>query len=260
MKQYQPEAILNESFIQHVEYHPTLESTNLLAVELRDELSARSPAVVLTDEQTAGRGRGANAWWSAAGAMTFSVVLNADQHGPPPECRPLVALATGLAVRSLIQELLPDHQVQTKWPNDVLVADRKICGILTEQHATPTGNTLIIGIGVNVNNSMAAAPVEVQQRATSAYDLSGSSYDLTNTLNRLLHQLERSLINLQQDQTSVVAEFGRHHRLTGQLVTIETPTGPLTGRCTGMANDGALQLKVGDRKHEVRAGTVVEFT
>lgn len=260
MSQYQSETILKDSFIRHVEYHPTLESTNLLAVELKEELAACAPALVLTDEQTAGRGRGANAWWSAAGAMTFSVVLDADQQGPSPELRPLVALATGLAVRSMIHDLLPDYRVQTKWPNDVLVADRKICGILTEQHATPAGSILIIGIGVNVNNSMSAAPAEVRQRATSAFDLSGQSYDLTDTLNRLLNHLDQSLTRLKLDHSSIVTEFAQHHRLTGQHVTIDTHTGLVIGECTGLADDGALQLQIDGQEQEVRAGTVLEFT
>lgn len=260
MSFYQPDRILADTFIDYVEYHPTLNSTNTLAMELRDELRVRSPALVLTDEQTGGRGRGNHVWWSTGGALTCSVVLDAEQHGPPPESRPLAALATGLAVRSLIAELVPDQDVLTKWPNDVLVADRKIGGILSEHHTTSAGSVLVIGIGLNLNNSLATAPDEFRQRATSVFDLTGHSVDLTDALVQLLVHLNASLEQLQQDPSETIQACAQFNRLQGREVTIETPTELLRGKCMGITDDGALLLDVGDMPREIRAGTVVEFT
>ena len=260
MSFYQPDRILADTFIDCVEYHPTLDSTNTLAVELRDELRVRSPALVLTDEQTSGRGRGNHSWWSTGGALTCSVVLDAEQHGPPPASRPLAALASGLAVRSLIAELVPDHDVLTKWPNDVLVADQKIGGILSEQHATSAGSVLVIGIGLNLNNSLASAPDEFRQRATSVFDLTGHSVDLTDTLVRLLGHLRESLEELHQNPSATIQACAQFNRLHGQDVTIETPVELVRGTCRGITGDGALLLDVGHMTREIRAGTVVEFT
>ncbi len=253
------EKITGDSFIEFVEYHPVLESTNALAIELRDDLIRRAPALVLTDEQTAGKGRGANIWWSAGGALTFSVVLDAERDGPSPEKRSLVALASGLAVCELVSELITDRQVHTKWPNDVLVADHKISGILTEQHATDLGNVLIIGIGINVNNSLATAPHDVQQRGSSVFDMTGVSHDLTSVLCRLLRQLESSLALLRQDSIALVHKFADHHRLTGSQVTVDTPQGILAGTCVGIAGNGALRLQNADTTREIIAGSVLSF-
>ncbi len=256
---YQPEQIVAETCIEYVEYHPSLESTNSLAVELRDELRVRSPALVLTDEQTRGRGRGDNVWWSTAGALTCSVVLDADRHGPPPESRALTALAAGLAVRSLVSELVPQHEVLTKWPNDVLAGDRKICGILSEQHATHAGTVLIIGIGLNLNNSLESSPEDVRQRATSLFDLTGQSVDLTKTLIQLLIRLDRALEQLQQDPAGIARQCAEFNRLLGRQVRVETPAGLIEGECAGIADDGALLLAVAGTVHAIRAGTVLEY-
>jgi BirA family biotin operon repressor/biotin-[acetyl-CoA-carboxylase] ligase len=260
MSFFRPEQIKTHTFIEYVEYHAALESTNSLAVELRNELYEVAPALVLTDEQSAGRGRGVHTWWSAAGALTFSVVLDTDRHGPAAESRPLVALAAGLAARALVAELLPNHTVQTKWPNDVLVGDQKICGILSEQHSTGSGSVLIIGIGLNVNNSLATAPDDVRQRATSVFDLTGHSVDLTDTLVRLLNHLNQTLDQVCRNPVETAQESGKFNRLTGHQVTIQTPTEKLAGECQGITNDGALLLMVGDTVREIRAGTVLEFS
>jgi len=260
MSFFQPEQVRARSFIEYVEYHPVLESTNSLAVELRDELYRVAPALVLTDEQSAGRGRGIHTWWSATGAITCSVVLDAHRHGPAVESRPLVALAAGLAARSLVAELLPNHTVQTKWPNDVLVGDQKICGILSEQHSTDSGSILIIGIGLNVNNSLATAPDEVRQRATSVFELTGQSVDLTEVLIRLLNHLSHALDQVCRNPVETAQESARCDRLTGHEVKIQTPTELLAGKCQGIANDGALLLKIGDAVREIRAGHVLEFS
>jgi BirA family biotin operon repressor/biotin-[acetyl-CoA-carboxylase] ligase len=260
MSFFQPEQVRAHTFIEYVEYHAALESTNSLAVELRNELYELAPALVLTDEQSAGRGRGIHTWWSAAGALTCSVVLDADRDGPAAESRPLVALAAGLAARASVAELVPNYTVQTKWPNDVLVGDQKIGGILSEQHSTGSGSVLIIGIGLNVNNSLATAPDDVRQRATSVFDLTGHSVDLTETLVRLLNHLRHALDQVCRNPVETAQESGRFDRLTGHEVKIQTPTELLAGKCQGIANDGALLLKIGDAVREVRAGNVLAFS
>ncbi|MEZ6124589.1 MAG: hypothetical protein R3C49_15630 [Planctomycetaceae bacterium] len=83
-----------------------------------------------------------------------------------PACL-LVSLATGIAVRDVLAELTGGRPVDIKWPNDVLVNDRKICGILTQQSTLSGRIGLIIGVGINVNNSLSTAPDDIRQRATS---------------------------------------------------------------------------------------------
>jgi len=259
MSFYDPKRIIAHTFIEYVEYHAILESTSSLAAELRGELHKVAPSIVLADRQTAGRGRGLNTWWSDAGAVTCSVVLDADRHGPAAEFRPLVALAAGLAARATVADFVADGTVKTKWPNDVLVDNQKICGILSEQHSTDHGNVLIIGIGLNINNSLTTAPDDVRQRATSVFDLTGNSMDLTDALIQLLQHLDRQLDQLRRNPVETARESSTFNRLTGRQITIQTPVETLTGKCTGIASDGALLLKTEGTVREIRAGTVVEF-
>ena len=259
MSFFELERITAGTFIEYVEYHDTLKSTNTLAVTLRDALHKRCPALVLADQQTAGRGRGSHSWWSAPGALTCSVVLDADQHGPVPESRPLVALAAGLAVRELVASLVPRCAVTVKWPNDILIADQKVCGILSEQHSTDLGSVLIIGIGLNLNNSLVTAPDDLRHQATSVFDRTGSSFDLTETLNLLLDLLNRSLRRLKRDPAEIARESAEFNRLTGKQITIQTPAETLTGECTGIAADGALLMNTGGALREIRTATVLDF-
>ena len=127
--------LIAETSVQHVEYHPTLPSTSTTALELLQPLLDVSPALVLTSEQTAGRGRKGNVWWSSGGALTFTLVVDAGELPMAPERRPMVSLAAGLAVRDALKAHAPEQEFALKWPNDVLSGEQKICGILVEQHS-----------------------------------------------------------------------------------------------------------------------------
>lgn len=253
------DAVIRRTFIRYVEFHEELESTSRLAVELRNELVQRAPALVMTDRQTAGRGRGDHSWWSSAGALTFTVVLDADHRIPQPQHRPLAALAAGLAVRRALRPLLPNRPIFTKWPNDVLVGDAKICGILCEQHAASTATALLIGIGVNVNNSLATAPADVRQRAVSVFDITSQSWDLTEVLTAVLLRLDESLQTLRDDAAAIVREAESSSCLSGRQVTVETPAGTVSGRCTGLSSDGGLRVQTEQGVETIRAGTVVQY-
>src|SRR5690606_33648753 len=137
-----------------------------------------------------GRGRGANRWWSADGALTFSLIIDA---GPiPAERRPLVSLVAGGAVCEIVAAALPAADVRLKWPNDVYVAGRKAGGILVEvPHEAP--DLLVIGIGLNVNVSLRDAPEDVQQRATALCDVTGEILSINEILVAALHRLEFDL-------------------------------------------------------------------
>src|SRR5579862_3978982 len=160
------ERIVATGLIGGYEFHSEIGSTSDRAAELVKQPRLACPFLVLAERQTAGRGRGSNWWWSAPGGLTFSLALDARQCGLPVERLPLVALAAGLAVCDAIEPLLPGVAVRLKWPNDVYVAGRKACGILVEAPGVSPAR-LIVGIGINVNNTFAAAPRELQQVGTA---------------------------------------------------------------------------------------------
>ncbi len=124
-----------------------------------------------------------------AGALTFSLVLEPRRVGLPIESFPQVALAAGLAVCEVIEQSLPRAVVGLKWPNDVFLSGKKVSGILLESPLSGSAR-LIAGIGLNVNNSLAAAPAELQRTAISMIDVAGEPLDRTEVLMLLLERLD----------------------------------------------------------------------
>lgn len=150
--------ILSATSVRTVEYHDELTSTNDLALQL---VSGQPlPLLVVAERQTGGRGRGGNKWWAAEGALTYSLVVDAAALRLEQRSWPRVSLTVALAISDTLDELLPNRAVQLKWPNDVYLQGRKVCGILVETAPRFPG-VLVLGIGVNVNNSLAAAPAEL---------------------------------------------------------------------------------------------------
>ncbi|MFM7059338.1 MAG: biotin--[acetyl-CoA-carboxylase] ligase [Planctomycetota bacterium] len=232
-----------ETSLQHIEYHPTLESTSTLAAELLEPLLNCAPALVLTDQQTAGRGRKGNAWWSAPGALAFTLVLRGDELPIPAARRPLLAICAGLAVRNALAAFAPAAKLSVKWPNDVLSDSRKICGILVEQQGPAAQPGVLLGIGINVNNSTADAPPEISIRAVSLSDLRGGLSDLTEVLIRVLRELDATVTELSRRPAGLLSEVNRHSLLNGRHVTVRSGDAELSGLCLGVDEDGCLVLQ-----------------
>src|SRR5690348_5141184 len=147
--------------------YESLPSTNTEVARLAAE-GAEEGVAVVADEQTAGRGRLQRAWSSPKGAGLYSSIL----------LRPTLALdrwplITFVAALATGDALLEASRVETdiKWPNDLLAADRKICGILAEAIETPAGRAVVVGIGINLTDD--AFPHEIANVATSVATQSG---------------------------------------------------------------------------------------
>ncbi len=251
--------ILSDTDVCHIEYHDTLKSTNTTAVELLGPLLDNAPALVLTSNQSAGRGRKGNPWWSSGGALTFSWVVDAAQLPVSVERRSMVSLAAGLAVRDALMDILPNCPFVLKWPNDVLIGDRKLCGILVEQHSVAQRQAVIIGIGLNVNNSLRDAPAEIAQRATSLFDLEGRSFELSAVLIAILQRLSHRINQLMTQPRLALAEMNHHNVLTGRIVTLQTGDATMTGRCLGVDDEGQLVLQTELQLHRCASGVVVKW-
>jgi len=270
-KQFSPndlKQIVAETFIAYIDYHKKIGSTNDRALELARRSDDRFPLLVLTDSQTAGRGRGTHQWWSSHGALTFSVVLATETSELPTERWPLVSLTLGLAVCEALEELLARGvpttslavlpAVRLKWPNDVYIEGRKICGILVEVPRNCQGR-LLLGIGINVNNSVENAPTDLSNSATSLFDLTGRDVALPDVLIEVLKQLAERLRPAELWNSQVREGWRKRCLLTGQRIQVDQGVRQSSGLCRGIDDDGALLIEVAGEVERHFAGVITQL-
>lgn len=248
--------LVSETFVRHVEHHQEIASTNSQAIELAGG-DRTTPLLVIADRQTAGRGRGENRWWSADGALTFSLLLDGAHLGLSTDRWPRVSLAAGVAVCEAVQTLLPPHSVGLKWPNDVHLDRLKVCGILVE--TPPRSGRLVVGVGLNVNNSLAAAPDEIRHRATSLFDSAGREFDMRDALVLVLQQIEVNLALLATDESALADKWQSLCVLAGRSVELDHGSRRVSGRCQGIDQDGALLIQTGIGIERFFAGVVAKW-
>jgi BirA family biotin operon repressor/biotin-[acetyl-CoA-carboxylase] ligase len=228
-----------QTFVRTVEQFDELDSTNRYALQRVVQPPCDLPAVIVARHQTAGRGRGANRWWSGEGGLTFSLIVDDASAGFVVDREPRVALLAGLAVADVLEPMLPRGAVGLKWPNDVLVGSRKVCGILTEVPPQRRG-VVVIGVGLNVNNSLQSAPPDVRESATALCDELQQELSLPAILLDVCSQIERWCTEFARDADALRASWSRRCVLTGQTITARSGTETVIGRCSDIHSDGSL--------------------
>jgi BirA family transcriptional regulator, biotin operon repressor / biotin---[acetyl-CoA-carboxylase] ligase len=252
---FDPQRILAATSLRRIEYREELGSTNDLALELARQVDTPLPLLVLTDRQTAGRGRGVRRWWSAAGALTCSVVIEVDPSLLPRQRAPLISLMTALAIADALQSPVPDAVIGLKWPNDVLINGRKVCGVLVESPPHPAGR-FVIGLGLNVNNSSTQAPAELQPTLTSLRDAAQRDFDLQEVLIQVVQRLIEYLQLLTANGLDPPNLWSPRCVLTGRTVEVEMGRQRLAGVCQGIDRDGALLVRTSRGQERCCSGTV----
>jgi BirA family transcriptional regulator, biotin operon repressor / biotin---[acetyl-CoA-carboxylase] ligase len=210
-------------------------------------------AVWIAESQTAGRGRHGRAWTSSRNEnLLFSVLLRLVC--PPPRV-PLVALAAGLAVRDAVARAIGDDRPQVKWPNDVLVDEKKVAGILVESAlAGDRTSHVVVGVGVNVHTR--SFPAELEAIATSvALAAPGVAADRAEILADILGGLDHDVEHVVHRGLGLAsARLARHDALLGHEVLAE---GGLRGVASGIDPDGRLLLRDADGiLHHIVSGEV----
>ena len=192
--------------------------------------------VVLCDSQTSGRGRFNRVWVSPAGNLILSVVLR-----PTLKALPFVSILAALAVAKTIEkETTLDPLI--KWPNDVLVRSRKICGLLVENSLLGSQvRYSIVGIGLNVNLNPKDTP-DIARIATSLRLETGRKIDMSALLLRLLHEFDDLYVGLRNGQ-SPVPEWRRYLETIGKRVQVQWGSSLVTGRAEGVDHLGHLLLR-----------------
>lgn len=227
---------------RQVEVHSSIDSTQALLVSEGGD----DGRVVVADHQTAGRGRQGRSWLDVPGAMLmFSVLLK----GVPPDEAALISLAAGVAVARAVGLFAPPSATapwaHLKWPNDVRIGGRKVSGILGE--LAPSGDYVVLGIGVNVGHDRGDLPDELG--ATSLRIERGDPPRRDDLCASILRELEAVIGTDFMDAYRALCET------IGASVRVERPDGSLEGTATEVRDDGALVVD----GHVVMAGDVIHL-
>lgn len=233
-------------------YYDLVGSTNDVAGRLA-LAGAAEGTVVVSGAQSAGRGRMGRAWFSPAGAGLYvSVILRPDATRPMA----LFTLVAGVALAEALR-LTTGLPVDIKWPNDLVVERRKLCGILTEGHlAHGTLHHVVVGFGINLR--AADYPPDLARRATSIEVELGRPVERGAILAGALTSLAHEYARLRASQFDGILSRWRSlaPSSTGARVEWTAPEGVRSGVTAGIDDDGALRVRVGDRIERITAGEV----
>jgi BirA family biotin operon repressor/biotin-[acetyl-CoA-carboxylase] ligase len=220
--------------------YPRLTSTNDIA-KREAKKEAREGTVILAEEQTAGKGRLKRAWLSPKGSVALSIILH-----PTPAQLPSLIMVASLAVVHCIEKV-SGLKPQIKWPNDVLVNDKKICGILIESDVRGKAvDYAVIGIGLNVNLKPSDFP-EIAATATSLSKELGRELALAELIRCLLVEAERLYLALPEGD-AVFEEWRQRLVTLGQEVEVSSGQTVYKGLAESVSSDGSLFLRQPDGK------------
>jgi BirA family biotin operon repressor/biotin-[acetyl-CoA-carboxylase] ligase len=240
---------------KQIHHYYKIGSTNSEAMRAASE-GAPEGSVFLAEEQLAGRGRGAHTWHSARSTGIYcSVIL---RPAMPPSDALIFSLAAGLAMRTAVTDIAPQLIPDLKWPNDILLAGKKFCGILTEMNAEATRvRHLVVGIGINVNQTK--FPAELREIATSLRIETGTEWSRVELCVALLKSIDREYRNLIEDagaRDAIMQRFEENSSsVRGRKVNIEGNE-DLVGVTEGLDERGFLRVRTAAGLHTVISGTV----
>lgn len=238
------EAHLKTSFVgKPIVYYPKVSSTNEVAKQLARE-GAVEGTVVLAETQTSGRGRLRRKWFSPKGGLWFSLILRPMLE---PKHLPQLTFITATATAKTIKGMY-GLKAEIKWPNDVLIKRRKVCGILTEG-CLINGKVefAVVGVGINANISLEELPLAVRKGATSLKKELGKSVSLEELLCRLLLRVENAYLTLQREGFSLILEEVKSLSMfLGERVEIVSFGEYFVGVAEDIDSDGALVVRLDD--------------
>jgi len=230
---------LNTSFIgKRIIYRLKIHST--MDVARREALEGVTEGtMVIAGEQTAGKGRIGRFWSSPKGCIALSIILY-----PKPAYLPSLIMVSSLAVIHTIK-CVTGLRSQIKWPNDVLINGKKVCGILIESGVQGSeSNYAIVGIGINVNLE-ATCLDEVSLTATSLSDELGSQVSRLEIVRKLLREIERLYLSA-QDGEAVYQEWRQNLETLGRSVSAKSGDDVYEGIAESVEKDGSLILRLRD--------------
>jgi len=245
------DANLNTDFIgRNLEYYSRLASTNDEAWELITE-KAPSGSIVITDNQFKGRGRFGNEWISAPSmGLTFSLILYdlKNLHKLP--------FMIGVSVCEALKEF--NFKIKLKWPNDIILNDKKIGGILCESKNINNGKTVVIGLGMNVNEKADDFPENLRKSAISLSMVSNKTFQRERVLAKILNHFEKNLDLLERKNLELFKKWESFCNHLNKEVTFHNNNIKVVGRFINISDEGNAIIKI-DKKQKVFSSGIVEI-
>ncbi|WP_269524118.1 biotin--[acetyl-CoA-carboxylase] ligase [Coraliomargarita parva] len=238
-------------------YFPVIDSTNNEA-ERQYSHRRKGPFAVVSSCQTQGRGRLGRNWHSASAENLYLSVL--FEPNIPPQQLQHFTLWAGIHICRKLQSFVPGADLRIKWPNDLFCEGRKFAGMLTEARMDADRiNTIIFGIGINLNSNPMQYPEEIRRTATSLHAVHGKALDLNAVAAAVLYSVEKAYNNCIKGETkeALSQAWGPLSALDGKTVTAIMGDREITGTASGIDESGALLLQLPDGSTQaVRAGDV----
>lgn len=269
-------------WVQHFEWFKQIDSTNSharrwLADTCQTNLAeagpapaskhltiGKLPALFIADQQTAGRGRASNVWWSPAGCLMVTLVIDGNFLPLEPAEWSKLSLVCGVAAAEATEQIASELRVQLKWPNDLYVAGRKLGGILIESipSSQPAQSPFwLIGIGLNVHIPWAAAPSDLRERAICLSSASNREYSRERVLVALIENLRRWLNLWKVGQADWMEPWSNRSLLSDRIVEVRIPYGDIfRGRCEGLDKHGALLVRSERELQSIRTGEIIRWS
>jgi BirA family biotin operon repressor/biotin-[acetyl-CoA-carboxylase] ligase len=220
----------------------TTGSTNTVALE-QGNLGLPGPLAIFAEHQTAGRGRFARKWESTEGeGLCLSLLLRPQV---PQRFWPRLPSLAALAVARCAAEFLPRHEVHIKWPNDIVVAGRKLAGLLAETGSESVrGPFFVLGIGLNVNQP--GFPPPLDGTATSLRLLTGLCLERATVAAHLLKCLGELLPRVEDEFPALLKEVEHRSSVLGKRLILHSGTHSVEGIAEALDSEGRLQLRLPD--------------
>ena len=234
-------------------YYDVIDSTNVKAKQLAEE-GHPAGTLVVAERQDAGRGRRGRSWEAPAGSGIYmTLVLKPEISPNNASMLPLVA---ALAVAGSITKCT-GKQAGIKWPNDIVMEGKKVCGILTEMSAQfDYVNHIVVGIGINVHNEN--FPKEIEEMATSIYLQTGEHINRAALIEEILEQFEHyyAIYLKTEDLSGLVKKYNASLVNMNKNVRVLDPKEPFEGKAMGINERGELIVDTWESRRLVSSGEV----
>ena len=239
---------------KEVLYFDTIDSTNTKAQELAEK-GYQSGTLVVADKQESGKGRRGRSWVSPSGTGIFmTLMIKPDIN---PNNASMLTLVAALAVAKAITSVTGE-EAMIKWPNDIVVNDKKVCGILTEMNAQfDYINHIVVGIGINVHNE--SFPEEISQMASSLMiEAGGKRFHRAQIIADTMSYFEQYYDTFlkTQDLSALVREYDKLLVNRNKSVRVLDPKEPFDGKAMGITPKGELIVDTWESRKLVSSGEV----